>query len=62
LEIIYLFAEFIPCLLTGYLLGQFKKDLSSTISRPLIGYEIAISLMKILLKSGTELPLIKPLN
>ena len=48
-----------PCLLIGYLLGRFKKDLSLNISRPLIRYGIPISLMGILLKSGLELPLIE---
>ena len=41
------------------MLGRFKKDLSLTISRPLISYGIPISLMGILLKSGLELPLIE---
>ena len=59
MEIIFLLAELIPCLLIGYLLGRFKKDLSLTISRPLISYGIPISLMGILLKSGLELPLIE---
>ena len=59
MEIIFLLAELIPCLLTGYLLGRFKKDLSLTISRPLISYGIPISLMGILLKSGLELPFIE---
>jgi len=59
LEIIFLLAELIPCLLIGYLLGRFKKDLSLTISRPLISYGIPISLMGILLKSGLELPLVE---
>ncbi len=59
MEIIFLLAELIPCLLIGYLLGRFKKDLSLTISRPLICYGIPISLMGILLKSGLELPLIE---
>jgi len=59
LEIIFLLAELIPCLLIGYLLGRFKKDLSLTISRPLMSYGIPISLMGILLKSGLELPLIE---
>lgn len=59
MEIIFLLAELIPCLLIGYLLGEFKKDLSLTISRPLISYGIPISLMGILLKSGLELPLIE---
>ena len=59
MEIVYLLAELIPCLLIGYLLGRFKENLSLTISRPLISYGIPISLMGILLKSGLELPLIK---
>ncbi len=59
MEIIFLLAELIPCLLIGYLLGRFKKDLSLTISRPLISYGIPISLMGILLKSGLEFPLIE---
>ena len=59
MEIILLLAELIPCLLTGYLLGRFKENLSLTISRPLISYGIPISLMGILLKSGLELPLIE---
>ncbi len=59
MEIIFLLSELIPCLLIGYLLGRFKKDLSLTISRPLICYGIPISLMGILLKSGLELPLIE---
>ena len=59
MEIIFLLAELIPCLLIGYILGRFKKDLSLTISRPLISYGIPISLMGILLKSGLELPLIE---
>ena len=59
MEIIFLLAELIPCLLIGYLLGRFKKYLSLTISRPLISYGIPISLMGILLKSGLELPLIE---
>ena len=59
MEIIFLLAELIPCLLIGYLLGRFNKDLSLTISRPLISYGIPISLMGILLKSGLELPLIE---
>ena len=54
-----LIAELIPCILIGYLLGSFKKDLSLTISRPLISYGIPISLMGLLLKSGLELPLIE---
>ena len=59
MEIILLLSELIPCLLIGYLLGRFKKDLSLTISRPLMSYGIPISLMGILLKSGLELPLIE---
>ena len=59
MEIIFLLAELIPCLLIGYLLGRFKENLSLTISRPLISYGIPISLMGILLKSGLELPLIE---
>ena len=59
MEIIFLLAELIPCLLIGYLLGRFKKDLSLTISRPLMSYGIPVSLMGILLKSGLELPLIE---
>ncbi len=59
MEIIILLVELIPCLLIGYLLGRFKKDLSLTISRPLIIYGIPISLMGLLLKSGLELPLIE---
>ena len=59
MEITLLFAELIPCLLIGYLLGRFKENLSLTISRPLISYGIPISLMGILLKSGLELPLIE---
>ena len=59
MEIIFLFAELIPCLLIGYLLGRFKENLSLTISRPLISYGIPISLTGILLKSGLELPLIE---
>ena len=59
MEIIFLIAELIPCILIGYLLGSFKKDLSLTISRPLISYGIPISLMGLLLKSGLELPLIE---
>ena len=59
MEIILLLSELIPCLLTGYLLGRFKENLSLTISRPLISYGIPISLMGILLKSGLELPLIE---
>ncbi len=58
MEIIYLLAELIPCLLIGYLLGRFKENLSLTISRPLINFGIPISLTGILLKSGLELPLI----
>jgi hypothetical protein len=59
LEIIFLLAEIIPCLLIGYLLGRFKENLSLTISRPLINYGIPISLMGLLLKSGLEVPLIE---
>ena len=59
MEIIFLLAELIPCLLIGYLLGRFKENLSLTICRPLISYGIPISLMGILLKSGLELPLIE---
>ena len=59
MEIIFLLAELIPCLLIGYLLGRFKENLSLTISRPLISYGIPISLMGILLNSGLELPLIE---
>ena len=59
MEIIFLIAELIPCILIGYLLGSFKKDLSLTISRPLISYGIPISLMGLFLKSGFELPLIE---
>ena len=59
MEIILLFAELIPCLLIGYLLGRFKENLSLTISRPLISYGIPISLTGILLKSGLKLPLIE---
>ncbi len=59
MEIILLFAELIPCLLIGYLLGRFKENLSLTISRPLISYGIPIGLTGILLKSGLELPLIE---
>ena len=59
MEIIYLLAEIIPCLLIGYLLGRFKENLSLTISRPLINYGIPISLMGLLLKSGLEVPLIE---
>ena len=59
MEIIFLLAELIPCLLIGYLLGRFKENLSLTISRPLISYGIPISLTGILLKSGLELPLVE---
>ena len=59
MEIIYLLAELIPCLLIGYSLGRFKEDLSLTISRPLISFGIPTSMMGILLKSGIELPLIE---
>ena len=59
MEIIFLLAELIPCLLIGYLLGRFKKDLSLTISRPLMSYGIPVSLIGILLKSGLEFPLIQ---
>ena len=59
MEIIYLLAELIPCLLIGYLLGRYKKDLSKKFSIPLINFGIPISLMGILLKSGLELPLIQ---
>ena len=59
MEIIYLLTELIPCLLIGYLLGRFKKDLSKKFSIPLINFGIPISLMGILLKSGLELPLIQ---
>ncbi len=59
MEIIYLLAELIPCLLIGYLLGRFKENLSRTISLPLINIGIPISLMGILLKSGLKLPLIQ---
>tara|TARA_Y100001978_G_scaffold198514_1_gene211071 strand:- start:101 stop:313 length:213 start_codon:yes stop_codon:yes gene_type:complete len=59
LEIIYLLAELIPCLLTGYLLGRFKKDVCQTILHLLISYGFPISLRVILLKSGLELPLIE---
>ncbi len=59
MEVIFLLAELIPCLLIGYLLGRFKKNLSLTISSPLINYGIPISLMGLLLKSGLELPLIE---
>ena len=59
MEIIFLLAELIPCLLIGYLLGRFKENLSLTISRPLISYGIPISLMGILLKSGLEFALIQ---
>ena len=59
MEIILLFAELIPCLLIGYLLGRFKENLSLTISRPLISYGIPIGLTGILLKSGLKLPLIE---
>ena len=59
MEIILLFAELIPCLLIGYLLGRFKENLSLKISRPLISYGIPISLTGILLKSGLKLPLIE---
>ena len=59
MEIILLFAELIPCLLIGYLLGRFKENLSLNISRPLISYGIPISLTGILLKSGLKLPLIE---
>tara|TARA_B100000965_G_C19480336_1_gene708219 strand:- start:62 stop:982 length:921 start_codon:yes stop_codon:yes gene_type:complete len=59
LEIIYLLAELIPCLLVGYLLGRFKKNLSKTISLPLINFGIPVSLTGLLLKSGLRLPLIQ---
>ena len=59
MEIIFLLAEIIPCLLIGYLLGRFKEDLSLKISRPLINYGIPISLMGLLLKPGLKVPLIE---
>ena len=59
MDIVFLSAELIPCLLIGYLLGRFKEDLSLKISRPLINYGIPISLMGILLKSGLEFQLIQ---
>ena len=59
MEIIYLLAELIPCLLIGYLLGRFKETLSKTISILLINFGIPISLMGLLLKSGLDMPLIQ---
>ena len=59
MEIIYLLAELIPCLLIGYLLGKSKENLSKTVSQPLINIGIPISLMGILLQTGLELPLIE---
>ena len=59
MEIYYLLAELIPCLLTGYLLGRFNESLSNAISRPLIKFGIPVSLMGLLLKSGLEWPLIQ---
>ena len=59
MEIIYLLAELIPCLLMGYFLGKSNKNLSLSISRPLIKYGIPISLTGIILKSGIKLPLIQ---
>ena len=48
-----------PCLLIGYLLGRFNKDMSKTICRPLINFGIPVSLMGLLLKFGLEWPLIQ---
>ena len=59
MEIFYLLAELVPCLLFGFLLGRFKANLSVNIAKALINYGIPMSLMGILLKSGLELPLIK---
>ncbi len=59
MEIIYLLAELIPCLLIGYVLGRFKEHSSRKISLPLIKVGMPISLIGILLKSGLELPLIQ---
>ena len=59
MELIFLLAELIPCLLVGYFLGRFKENLCLKISRLLISFGIPISLMGILLKSGLELPLIQ---
>ena len=57
MEIIYLLAELIPCLSTGYLLGRFKKNLSDRICLLLINFGIPLSLMGLLLKSGLDWPL-----
>ena len=59
MPIFYLFAELIPCLVIGYLLGRFKESLSKTISQPLINFGIPISLIGILCKTGLEWPLIQ---
>ena len=59
MEVIYLLAELIPCLLIGYLIARYKSNSSKTISRLLINFGIPISLAGILLKSGLEWPLLK---
>ena len=59
MELIFLLAELIPCLLIGYLLGRFKENISLTISRPLINYVNPITLIGILLNPGLQYPLIQ---
>ena len=58
MEILYLLAEVIPCLIIGYLLGKYYKSSSQQIANPLINYGIPISLMGILLKVGLSNTLI----
>ena len=59
MQIIYLFSELLPCLLIGFFLGKYRKDLSLLVTRPLIQFGIPISLMGLLLKSHMSLSLIK---
>ncbi len=46
--------ELIPCLLLGYWIGHFRKELSSKIAPPLINLGVPLSLMGLLLKSGID--------
>ncbi len=57
MEIIYLLAELIPCLIIGYLFGRFRENLSFVVAVPLVNFGIPISLMGLLLKTGLSLHL-----
>ncbi len=60
--VLQLFRELLPFLFLGYLIGRFKPELSSQISRPLIRFGLPISLMGLLLKSGLDWNLLKAIG